>query len=58
MRRDDPDPDEVTVSNTDDEKLVAEYERLLSKCSELNEKFKSMSEDTRIQWEKRELSGK
>lgn len=48
------DIEKAKIGITDDEKLVADSERLLAKCSELNEQFKSMSEDTRIQWAKKE----
>lgn len=47
------DIEKANLGITDDEKLVAYSERLLAKCSELNEQFKSISENTGIQWEKK-----
>lgn len=46
------DIENANVGITDDEKLIADSERLLAICSELNEQFKSKLKDTNIKLEK------
>lgn len=58
MSWDDPGPDWecacgiAHVGITEDEKLIADSERLIEKCSELNKQFKSKHKDRRIPREK------